>query len=69
MPAIARNGYIYGGVPESSQSADDVTYNNAATQLTATTVQDAIDESYTAFSALGISVVNGEVVQTVIEED
>lgn len=48
--------------------AASLTYSNTTSGLSATKVQGAIDEVKGLIDALGLSVVNGEVVQTVIEE-
>lgn len=44
MPAIARNGYIYGSAPSGTIDADNVAYDNTTSQLDSTNVQSAIDE-------------------------
>ena len=48
--------------------ADDIGYDNTTSGLTSDNVQDVVDEVYALLSALGLSVRNGEVYQTTIEE-
>lgn len=60
--------YITDYDSDASADASDISYDNATSELTATNVQDAVDEVKALIDALGLSVVNGEVVQTVIEE-
>ena len=55
-------------VEPTNPDAEDIGYDNTTSGLLADDVQDAIDEVNSLLSALGLSVVNGEVVQTVIEE-
>lgn len=43
MPAIIKNGYIYGG-GSNEVVASDVEYDNTSSGMTADNVQDAIDE-------------------------
>ena len=65
MAAITHDGYVIGASPA---AANQVSYDNTTSGLNATTTQSAIDEVDSLFSALGLSVVNGEVRQTVIKE-
>lgn len=44
MPAIARNGHIYGGAPTTPVDAEDIVYDNSTSELDSTNVQSAIDE-------------------------
>ena len=55
-------------VEPTNPDADDINYDNTTSGLVADNVQSAIDEVNSLIAALGLSVVNGEVVQTVIEE-
>ena len=65
MAAITHDGYVIGVSPA---NADQVSYDNTSSGLSANTTQTAIDEVNSLFSALGLSVVNGEVRQTIIKE-
>lgn len=49
-------------------NAEDINYDNTDSGLIADDMQEATDEIYAAFAALGLSVVNGKVCQTVIKE-
>lgn len=64
------NGVTVGNSPKFTDTVDaaSLTYSNTTSGLSATKVQGAIDELNSLFDALGLSVVNGEVRQTVIEE-
>ena len=64
------NNVTVGNSPKFADTVDaaSLTYSNATSGLSATKVQGAIDEVKGLIDALGLSVVNGEVVQTVIEE-
>lgn len=55
-------------VEPTNPDADDINYDNTTSGMVANNVQSAIDEVNSLVAALGLSVVNGEVVQTVIEE-
>lgn len=44
MPAIIRNGHIYGASPMLPIGAGDIDYNNTSSELQSTNVQDAVDE-------------------------
>jgi len=56
--------YVDPEIPE----ADQIVYDNTDSGLTATEVQSAIDESYAAFKALNLCVVNGKICQMVTRE-
>lgn len=64
------NNVTVGNSPKFTDTVDaaSLTYSNTTSGLHATKVQWAIDEVKGLIDALGLSVVNGEVVQTVIEE-
>ena len=44
MPAIIRNGHIYGASPMFPIGAGDIDYNNTSSELESTNIQDAVDE-------------------------
>ena len=48
--------------------AEDISYDNTNSGLLADDMQEAADEIYAAFAALGLSVINGKVCQTVNKE-
>lgn len=64
----AKPYYIYDYPASGTVQAANVSYNNTTSGLPATKVQGAIDELNSLFDALGLSVVNGAVCQTVVEE-
>lgn len=65
MAAISIDGTPMTALPA---DADQINYDNTSSGLSATEVQDAIDESYGAFSELCLCVVNGKVCQRVRKE-
>lgn len=64
--AISLFGNVLFGLPS---RANQINYDNTNSGLSATQVQAAIDEVNSIVDALGLSVVNGEVVQEVIEDE